>query len=302
MMIYTCTLNPSLDYKIEIDQIKLGELNRYNHYLLSVGGKGINVSIILNHLKIDHIAMGFLGGFIGDYISSFLDSKKYINHRFIKIKNDTRINIKIKEKEETELNAFGPIINDDEINHFLKQLNELEENDILILSGSIHPNHVDLYEKIASLCFKNHVKMIADIPGNAYHQVIRYKPWMIKPNLKELEEHLNQKLDTESLQIDAVRKLIQQGVSHVLLSLGKKGSIYGTKDSITLATPHLVSDHFTIGAGDAMIAGFIFADLNQMNHEEKHQISTHFAEKVTLNKDNFNDGFHHLIKVKKLGE
>ena len=198
-MIYTITFNPSIDYIVEVDDFQLGKVNRTaNEYILT-GGKGINVSIVLNNLGIESQALGFIAGFTGSYIQSHLEENG-IHTDFIDVQNGySRINFKMKSHEESEVNGNGPMINETDLTKLIEKIKKLNKGDILVLSGSI-PKCIsdDIYAHIMKEINHLGIKVVVDATGNLLMNVLEYKPFLIKPNNHELEEmfhvkHSNQK-------------------------------------------------------------------------------------------------------------
>ena len=222
-MIYTVTLNPSIDYVIKLDHLKTGQINRVNSENVYPGGKGINVSRILKTLGDDNIATGFVSNFTGDFIKNSL-SEMNIKSDFIQLDNGfTRINVKIKSDEETEINGGGPEISDEKLGELFDKLSFLKEDDILVLAGSI-PSTLkeDLYEKIMNHVKEHNVKVVVDATKNLLLNVLKYNPFLIKPNNHELEEMFNVKLKDESDIITYAKKLQDMGARNVLISRGKE--------------------------------------------------------------------------------
>src|SRR4051794_5536260 len=171
-MIYTVTLNPSLDYIVEVDQVTLGELNRTKNETKFPGGKGINVSQVLKRLDIDSRALGFLGGFTGEYIEGFLKSLE-IQTDFVKVTEDTRINVKLKSEKETEINAKGPNITVENFESLKRKIRELTSEDILVLAGSIPSTMPEnTYEELVKLCNENGTKFVVDAEGELLKKVL----------------------------------------------------------------------------------------------------------------------------------
>lgn len=258
-MIYTLTLNPSLDYILELDQIKLGELNRSIHERKYPGGKGINVSQVLNTLNVDSIALGYLGGFTGKQIIKLLQSQG-IQTDFIPISEDTRINVKLQAVQETEINASGPAITDDNFQALLEKIKLLTSNDVLVLAGSVPATMpVTTYETLVSLCQKNGTTFVADMTGDQLKKVIPYKPLLIKPNHHELGEFFNTTITTCGEAIPYAQRLVDRGAQHVIVSLADQGAILATKEAAWIATVPQGELNGSVGAGDSMVAGFLAA-------------------------------------------
>ena len=269
-MIYTVTLNPSIDYVIKLDHLKTGQINRVNSENVYPGGKGINVSRILKTLGDDNIATGFVSNFTGDFIKNSL-SEMNIKSDFIQLDNGfTRINVKIKSDEETEINGGGPEISDEKLGELFDKLSFLKEDDILVLAGSI-PSTLkeDLYEKIMNHVKEHNVKVVVDATKNLLLNVLKYNPFLIKPNNHELEEMFNVKLKDESDIITYAKKLQDMGARNVLISRGKDGALLITEDKEVYVSNTPKGDVInSVGAGDSMVAGFISGYLKHNSYKE----------------------------------
>ena len=269
-MIYTVTLNPAIDYLINLDNLEIGRINRVEDEKVYAGGKGINVSNMLKQLGHENTALGFISGFTGDFIVNTL-MEKGINNKFIRLKNGfTRINVKVKGKEETEINGKGPVITDDEINELYKILENLNSSDILVLAGSI-PSTLDdkLYENIMERIKDKNVKVVVDATKNLLLNVLKYKPFLIKPNNHELEEIFNVKLNNNEEIIKYAKKLKEMGALNVLVSMGKDGALLLTENGevyVSNVAKGIVKN--SVGAGDSMVAGFIAGYLNTNSYSE----------------------------------
>ncbi len=260
-MIYTVTLNPSIDYVIKLDDLNYGSVNRVNEENIYPGGKGINVSNILNELEHKNIALGFVSGFTGKYI---IDSMKARNLEcdFIELLNGfTRINVKVKSDEETEINGQGPNISEEELKQLYIKLDNLKEEDILVLAGSI-PSTLD--DKL----YKN-IKIVVDATKNLLLNVLKYKPFLIKPNNHELEEMFNVTLENTEDIIKYAKKLQEMGARNVLISMGKDGALLVTENGeVFKSNVPKGNVKNSVGAGDSMVAGFIAGYLNTNKYEE----------------------------------
>ena len=269
-MIYTVTLNPAIDYLINLDNLEIGRINRVEDEKVYAGGKGINVSNMLKQLGHENTALGFISGFTGDFIVNTL-MEKGINNKFISLKNGfTRINVKVKGKEETEINGKGPAITNDELNELYKILEKLNSSDILVLAGSI-PSTLDdkLYENIMDRIKDNNVKVVVDATKNLLLNVLKYKPFLIKPNNHELEEIFNVKLNNNEEIIKYAKKLKEMGALNVLVSMGKDGALLLTENDevyVSNVAKGIVKN--SVGAGDSMVAGFIAGYLNTNSYSE----------------------------------
>lgn len=269
-MIYTVTLNPSIDYVIKVDKLTTGNINRVNEEHVYPGGKGINVTRILKSLDNDNIALGFVSGFTGDYIINSLQELN-LKSDFIKVKQGfTRINVKVKSEEETEINGQGPKISEEELNQFYKVIDKLVDGDILILSGSI-PSCLDerLYESIMKKVEDRDIKVIVDATKNLLLNVLKYKPFLIKPNHHELGDLFNVKLKGNDEIIEYAKKLKDMGARNVLISMAGDGAIL-IKENGDVITSNVPKGEVknSVGAGDSMVAGFIAGYL-EANEVEK---------------------------------
>lgn len=211
-MIYTVTFNPALDYILELDKLEIGKIQKSKNELILPGGKGINVSTVLTNLDTDNVALGYKVGFVGAEIERCLKEMK-IKTDFIELEEgNSRINVKIAGEEETAINTNGPKINEEKITELLEKLKKLEENDILVLSGSI-PSSLkdDIYEKICNIVQKQNVKIVVDATKNLLLQSLKYKPFLIKPNNEELGEMFNVEIHTKEDAYVYGRKLKEMG-------------------------------------------------------------------------------------------
>ncbi len=221
-MIYTVTFNPALDYILELDKLEIGKIQKSKNELILPGGKGINVSTVLTNLDTDNVALGYKVGFVGAEIERRLKEMK-IKTDFIELEEgNSRINVKIAGEEETAINTNGPKINEEKITELLEKLKKLEENDILVLSGSI-PSSLkdDIYEKICNIVQKQNVKIVVDATKNLLLQSLKYKPFLIKPNNEELGEIFNVEIHTKEDTYVYGRMLKEMGAQNVLVSMGK---------------------------------------------------------------------------------
>ena len=258
-MIYTITFNPAIDYVVNIDKLNLGITNRSTSESYYYGGKGINVSTILCNLGIKNKALGFVAGFTGDAIEKGAKDAG-IDTDFIHLENGiSRINIKIKSSEETEINCQGPHITDKDIEKLFSQLDELKEGDTLILAGSI-PNSLpqDIYENILAKLSDRNIRFVVDATQKLLMNVLKYRPFLIKPNKQELSEMFGVEINTQEDIIKYGKKLQEMGAVNVLVSLGGDGALLIDEYS-EIHTMGTVKDKVinTVGSGDSMVAGFI---------------------------------------------
>ena len=269
-MIYTVTLNPSIDYVIKMDHLNTGHVNRVNSENVYPGGKGINVSRILKTLGKDNVATGFISGFTGDFIEKSLHDLK-VSSDFIKLENGfTRINVKVKSDEETEINGQGPHISDEKLQELFDKLARLNKGDILVLAGSI-PSTLDesLYEKIMVKVKEIGIKVVVDATKNLLLNVLKFNPFLIKPNNHELEEIFGVKLYNMDDIATYAKKLQDMGARNVLVSMGKDGALLLTEDEdIYVSSAPKGNVINSVGAGDSMVAGFICGYVNTNSYEE----------------------------------
>lgn len=272
-MIYTVTLNPSLDYIVEMDQVMVGELNRTKNESKFPGGKGINVSQVLKRLDVDSIALGFLGGFTGDYIEAFLHSLK-INTDFVRVNEDTRINVKLKAKQETEINAKGPSISKEDFEALKEKIRKLTSGDTLVLAGSI-PASMPLttYEELVNICNQKGARFIVDAEGDLLKKILPFKPFLIKPNHHELGELFDTVIETSDEVIPYGRELVKKGAQNVIISLAGKGAVLINQDITLIATVPKGKVKSSVGAGDSMVAGFLAVFEKTKNIEEAFRFS-----------------------------
>ncbi|MCI7732714.1 MAG: 1-phosphofructokinase [Solobacterium sp.] len=269
-MIYTVTLNPSLDYIAECKDFTLGATNRTSSEIIYPGGKGINVSIVLSNLGDKTTALGFLAGFTGEHIDSLIKDMG-ISSRMIRLDEGmSRINLKLKSKEETELNGMGPNISIIDIARLYQKLESITEDDILVLAGSIPPSVSEgLYSDIMERLKETKIKIVVDATKDLLMNVLDKKPFLIKPNIHELGELFNVKLDSADEALPYALKLKEMGAVNVIISMGKDGAMmvdeYGNSYTMNSPEGKLVN---SVGAGDSLVAGFLHKYLETGNYEE----------------------------------
>ncbi|MBX4264390.1 1-phosphofructokinase [Clostridium estertheticum] len=256
-MIYTVTFNPAIDYVITVDDFKAGSINRVDSEEKFAGGKGINVSRVLNNFGIKTKALGFVGGFTGKFIIDSLESQG-VETDFIEISGDTRINVKLNSKEETEINGAGPVIKDEDLNKLFTIVEGLTSNDYLVLSGNVQKSvPTDIYARLQKKCASNNVKVVVDTTGDALVATLQNKPFLIKPNNHELGEIFNKELtDTDEI-IKYAKKLIVMGAQNVIISMAERGALLICESGVYHATPAKGKVQNSVGAGDSVIAGFL---------------------------------------------
>ena len=258
-MIYTVTFNPSLDYIVRLDSFTAGKINRVNYEQVLAGGKGINVSIVLQNLGQKSTALGFLAGFTGEEIKSQL-SGFGVKSDFVQLKKGfSRINVKAKAESETEINGQGPDISEAEREQLFQQLDKLTADDTLVLAGSI-PKTLpdDIYQKIMARLDGKGIRIIVDAEKKLLLNVLQYHPFLIKPNNHELGDMFGVTLTSDEEILTYARKLQEKGAQNVLISMAGDGAILLTADGKSYKSPapkgKLIN---SVGAGDSMVAGFI---------------------------------------------
>lgn len=269
-MIYTVTFNPSLDYVIQVDKLVPGEINRTTHEAVYPGGKGNNVSVILSNLGHSSKALGFTAGFTGEALENML--KEFgCDTAFIRLpEGSTRINVKINAGEETEINGQGPVITEEAQSALFEQLDALKEEDILVLAGSI-PNTLpsDIYERILEHLQGRGIHFVVDATKDLLLKVLKYHPFLIKPNNHELGEMFGVTLKTRDEIVAYAKKLQEMGAENVLVSMADDGAILLTEEGVIYeAKPPKGKVLNSVGAGDSMVAGFLTGYLNTGDYEK----------------------------------
>lgn len=259
-MIYTCTFNPSLDYILTLDDqdLHIGSLNRSKEAVINPGGKGINVSILLSNLGVENTLFGFIAGFTGQYLLDLLKEKPFLNLRFIEVDGLTRINVKLKGKQETEINAPGPLIQPMDYQRMLDRFRDLTPEDFVILSGSAPRGCENLYSDVASILHRHNIPFVVDANKCSLLSTLRYHPLLIKPNIYELEDIFNVKINSLGEVIAYGEEARKLGAQNVLISLGEEGSILVSEQGIYRANVPKGELIHSIGAGDSMVAGFVY--------------------------------------------
>ncbi len=281
-MIYTVTFNPALDYTIELDTINFGQVNRTSAEHITAGGKGINVSTVLNNLGVANTAMGFIGGFTGMKIEQDVRNMG-INTDFVHLKKGhSRINVKLlssnaadsnvyddSPKETTDINAKGPDITQDDLDEFYKKLGRLQKGDTLVLSGAVPPSLPDYtYAVIMEKINERGIRTIVDAAGSLLVKSLSGHPFLVKPNLEELEDIYGTKCHSIDEVVRFAHELRASGAMNVLVSLGSVGAILICEDGsmYECAAPTGLTQS-TVGAGDSMVAGFIYGCLKDSKND-----------------------------------
>lgn len=268
-MIYTVTFNPSLDYIVSVKDFRPGMTNRTSSELMLAGGKGINVSIVLGNLGIKSTALGFIAGFTGDEIVRRLHNGG-INSEFIKINDGiSRINIKLKSIDGTEINGQGPHIDSSHIEQLMNRLRRLESGDVLVLAGSIPAGISDnIYKDIMDMLKDKGVQIVVDATSRLLTNVLEYKPFFIKPNQHELGDIFNVTLNTQEEVIPYALELKKMGAVNVCVSMGGKGAILVADDGnvYKAKAPDGILKN-SVGAGDSLVAGFLSGWIEKKDYE-----------------------------------
>lgn len=256
-MIYTVTLNPALDYIMYPNNLAVGEINRSARESLYFGGKGINVSFILNELGISSVATGFIAGFTGDALENAVAA--FAKTDFVKLKNGlTRINVKLRAENETDINSAGPNVSTEDISRLFEKLEKVRMDDTVVLSGSVPKNMpADIYENIMKKLSPRRVKFAVDAEGDALLSSLKYSPFLIKPNLEELSGIFKTEVTKQNVKIYA-EKLLSLGAQNALVSMGNEGAYLSGAGGESLFMPAVSGKTVnTVGAGDSMLAGFL---------------------------------------------
>lgn len=258
-MIYTVTFNPSLDYIVSVDDFQLGKTNRTTKELMLPGGKGLNVSTVLHHLGIENTALGFTAGFVGEEIKRLARKNGY-HCDFIDIKNGTsRINVKMKDFDGTEINGMGPVIDEEALEELMSKLAALKAGDTLVLAGSIPAGMPkDIYSEILKNFSGQGIRFVVDATKELLLNVLPYHPFLVKPNNHELGEIFGVTLHEKAEVVSYAKKLQEMGARNVLVSMAGEGAVLvddtGKIHQMEAPKGTLVN---AVGAGDSMVAGFL---------------------------------------------
>lgn len=268
-MIYTITTNPAIDYILRFDKFEDGATIRANDDEKYPGGKGIMASKILKNLGQKSINLGFVGGFIGEYIANSIKDLG-LSENFVRIKENSRINVKLKYDKETEINAKGPEISKEEVEMFFDSLGDVKKDDIIVISGSLpYSLDSDFYKKVIE---KTGAKFTIDIADKRLIDYLAYKPLLVKPNEEELGKIFKTEINDENL-VEYARKLNKLGAQNVIVSLGANGSIFVDENKVYRARPidgKLVN---SVGAGDSMVGGFVYGMVNNFEKIDAYKLA-----------------------------
>lgn len=255
-MIYTVTLNPSIDFIVRLDHLELGSVNRMTSDDKFAGGKGINVSRILQRLDVDNTATGFIGGFTGRFVEDGLTAEG-IKTNFVQVSEDTRINVKIKAGEETEINGAGPKISDEKLEELKAILAGLSSEDTVVFAGSA-PSSLgnQVYNTLIPIARKAGAEVVCDFEGQTLLDSLNYQPLLVKPNNHELADIFGVELNgLEDIEKYA-REILAKGAKNVIISMAGDGALLVTPEAAYFAKPIKGTVKNSVGAGDSMVAGF----------------------------------------------
>ena len=286
-MVYTVTFNPALDYVMNVEKLSTDDINRTESEELYYGGKGINVSAILSRLNIPTVALGFTAGFTGQKLKEMLDDDG-IKNDFTELNSGfTRINVKVKFGKELDINANGPEITAEKIKELFLKLKKLNDGDYLVLAGSVPASLPDdLYSKILEELSGKNINIVVDTTGNQLLNVLKYKPFLIKPNHHELGEIFGQEMDITEKITEYAKKLQEMGAVNVLVSRGGDGAVLvdgnGTVHPAAAVEGTLVN---SVGCGDSMVAGFIAGYITNNNYSEALKLSVASSAATAFSKE-----------------
>ncbi|WP_223066701.1 1-phosphofructokinase [Paenibacillus caui] len=285
--VLTVTLNPALDRTVTLPFLQVGGLNRIKEMRTDPGGKGINVTKVLQQFGDQVTAVGLAGGYAGKQLIAYLKALN-INCEFIPIQGETRTNLKIVDEDQgltTEINERGAEVNDAEKELLLSKMDLLlDQASVLVLGGSLPPGlPVSIYKELIEMATAKGVKTILDADGSALSEGLKAKPFAIKPNIHELEELLDMKLETDQQIVEAARRLLGEGTKWIIVSMGGAGSIFISEDQIVRARPFPIVPQSTVGAGDSMVAAISSCLLRERSLEETARWAT-AAGSITASK------------------
>ena len=296
-MIYTVTFNPALDYVIRMESLKLGTVNRSSAEAVYYGGKGINVSTVLKNIGVDSVALGFVAGFTGKEIEEGVKNMGVATD-FIKLPEGmSRINVKIKAEQETEINGQGPAISMEKVEKLFEKLDRLEKGDCLVLAGTIPASlPSDIYEQIMDRLKDKEIRIVVDATKDLLLNVLKYHPFLIKPNNHELGEMFGVVLKTDEEILEYAKKLQERGARNVLISMAGDGAILltETKEVYKIGVPKGTVVN-SVGAGDSMVAGFVASYFKEHDYLKALKFGT-----ATGSATAFSEGLATMDKVEEL--
>lgn len=269
-MIYTVTLNPSIDYVIAFDDLLKGEINRTTEETIVYGGKGINVSSMLANLGVSSTALGFVAGFTGEALQKGIEEQGIATDFIVIEEGFTRINVKIHAREETELNGQGPKINENHLHQLYEKIDTLQNNDLLVLSGNLPKQMpIDIYANLMERLQSKQIDVVVDAFGEPLQKALHYHPFLIKPNHLELQDYYHLDEVNEQTLLDGARRLQKEGARNVLISMAGNGAmlVSETQAVYRMKSPqgNVVN---SVGAGDSMVAGFLYGWQRYRSYEQ----------------------------------
>jgi 1-phosphofructokinase len=269
-MIYTVTLNPSLDYIVTVPDLVPGQVNRTTEEKILPGGKGLNVSMVLQNLGVENVAYGFAAGFTGQQLRSLMEAKGIESDLIEAGQGMTRINVKIRGGRETEINGQGPIISSEETEQLYRKLETLKKGDILVLAGSIPGTMpATMYFDIMTRVSEKEIDIVVDASGESLEKILPARPFLIKPNHHELGEICGEIVDTKEKAARCAQMLQERGARNVLVSMAAEGAVLVAEDGGVYygeAPEGTVVN--SVGAGDSMVAGFLAGYLEKRDYEQ----------------------------------
>lgn len=303
-MIYTVTLNPSIDYIVRLDKVNVGSVNRMESDDKFAGGKGINVSRVLKRLGIDNTATGFIGGFTGKFITDTLENEA-IATNFVQVLEDTRINVKIKADAETEINGTGPIVTSEQLAELKEILSGLSEQDTVVFAGSSNKNLGNIvYKELIRLTRQTGAQVVCDFEGQTLIDSLEFQPLLVKPNNHELGDIFGVKLEKLDEIEKYAREILAKGAQHVIISMAGDGALLVTKDGTYFAKPIKGIVKNSVGAGDSMVAGFTGEFVRSGNAVEAFKWGVACGTATTFSDDlataDFIDKTYEKVEVEKI--
>lgn len=300
-MIYTITTNPAIDYILRFDKFEDGSTIRADEDEKYPGGKGIMASKILHNLGEKSVNLGFVGGFIGEYIANSIKDLG-LEEKFVRIKENSRINVKLKYDHETEINAKGPKISKEEVEKFYSSIGEVNKEDIIVISGSLpYSLDKDFYKKVIE---KTRADFTIDIADKKLLDYLSYKPLLVKPNEEELGILFETEINDNNL-VKYAKKLNDLGAKNVIVSLGAKGSIFVDENEAYRAKPISGKLINSVGAGDSMVGGFVYGIVNNFDKIDAYKLAvacgsaTAFSPDIA-DRDMINEVLN-KVEVEKIG-
>ena len=295
-MIYTITLNPSVDYIVRLENLKTGLVNTVDEETKIPGGKGVNVTRVLNRLGHHSTALGFVGGFTGQYIEQSLKTEG-LSPNFIKVDGDTRINIKLKNGEETEINGLSPMISEENVDELFKQLSETVAGDVVVMAGSV-PSSIkqNIYSRMLR-SLPDGVHAIVDTKGKALEETVKANPFLVKPNHHELGDLFGVEVSSVDDAVKYGKKVQDMGAENVIVSMAGDGAVLITSEEILFGNVPVGKVQNSVGAGDSVVAGFL------SNYLESGSLKEAFQSGIAAGSASaFSDGFCTEEEVQKLRE